>query len=320
VKDLAFLDFLDEKIDLVEGKMLSGSERFHPDLKAALDHLLSSGGKRLRPKVALLVGSLLEADEEQLINLGAAIEMLHTATLVHDDLIDGALLRRGNPTLNSNWTPAATVLTGDFIFARAAFLAAEVGSPEVTSLFAETLSTIVNGEITQLFDRHQITEQETYYRWIYEKTGSMFVLAAKASAILGTADEGLIQAAQDYGREIGKAFQIIDDILDFTGETARVGKPVGNDLRQGVITLPALYFMDLHPQDNDLRAVLAGNITSQRIETLVGKIKHSGVIQRALKDAVQYSEQAVEHLRDFPPGRSRDALIQLSRYIVQRDL
>src|SRR3990170_2418606 len=144
--------------------MRAESNGHHPDLGAALDHLLSSGGKRVRPAVALLTGGMLGADPGRLIILAAAIELLHTATLVHDDLIDGALLRRGMPTLNAHWTPAATVLTGDFIFARAARLAAETASVEVMRAFAETLSVIVNGEITQMFDHRGIPTRENYFQ------------------------------------------------------------------------------------------------------------------------------------------------------------
>src|SRR5690554_3772700 len=131
--------------------MRAQAEGHHPDLGAALEHLLSSGGKRIRPAIALLTGGMFGGNQEKLITLAAAIELLHTATLVHDDLIDGALLRRGIATLNSQWSPAATVLTGDFVFARAAQLAAETRSPEVIRLFARTLAVIVDGEITQLF-------------------------------------------------------------------------------------------------------------------------------------------------------------------------
>ena len=145
--EFEFASSVEDKLILVDQKMISRSSGHHPDLTAALEHLVVSGGKRIRPIITLLMGSLLGAEEEKLISLSASIELLHTATLVHDDLIDGSLLRRGNPTINSHWTPAATVLTGDYIFAQAAELAAEIGSTEAMSLFAETLSLIVNGEI-----------------------------------------------------------------------------------------------------------------------------------------------------------------------------
>lgn len=147
--NIGYLSYLEDTLIEVDQKMMSRSEGYHPDLTAALEHLMNSGGKRIRPIITLLIGSLFGADKDKLISLSASIEMLHTATLVHDDLIDGALLRRGNPTLNAHWTPAATVLTGDYIFAQAALLAAEIENTEAMSLFAKTLSIIVNGEISQ---------------------------------------------------------------------------------------------------------------------------------------------------------------------------
>ena len=161
---------IQERLQQVEQVMLSQAEQHHPDLGAALEHLLSSGGKRIRPAVALLTGGMLDGDPDRLVKLGAAIELLHTATLVHDDLIDGALLRRGIVTLNAQWSPAATVLTGDFIFARAAKLAAETDSVPVMRLFAETLATIVNGELTQMFTSRGLASREDYLKRIYAKT------------------------------------------------------------------------------------------------------------------------------------------------------
>src|SRR3990170_981779 len=149
--------------------MRAESNGHHPDLGGALDHLLSSGGKRVRPAVALLTGGMLGADPGRLIILAAAIELLHTATLVHDDLIDGALLRRGLPTLNAHWSPAATVLTGDFLFARAARLAADTDYLPLMKLFAETLAVVVSGELTQLFSARGMIDRENYYRRIYAK-------------------------------------------------------------------------------------------------------------------------------------------------------
>ena len=318
--DVGFLKFLEETLSKVEDKMLSRSDGYHPDLNAALEHLMSSGGKRIRPTITLLMGSLLGADEEKLISLSASIEMLHTATLVHDDLIDGALLRRGNPTLNSHWSPAATVLTGDYIFAQAALLAAEIESTEAMKLFAETLSIIVNGELSQLFGRNKVPTREDYYFRIYEKTGSLFALSARAAALISPADPKYIQPAEIYGKEIGKAFQIVDDILDFTGDQARVGKPIGNDLRQGTPTLPAIYYGEANPDDTVLLASLEGSATESELDGLIKRINESGVIQQAMDEARECSQKAVESLEKFPDGKERESLEKLGKYIVDRDL
>jgi len=318
--DVGFLSYLEGPLIKVDQKMMSRVEGYHPDLTAALEHLVNSGGKRIRPIVTLLMGSLLGAEEESLISLSASIEMLHTATLVHDDLIDGALLRRGNPTLNSHWTAAATVLTGDHIFAQAAMLAAELDNTEAMRLFAETLSIIVNGEISQLFGRNHLPSRDDYYHRIYEKTGSLFALSARAAALISPADRKYIQPAEAFGTEIGKAFQIVDDVLDFTGDQARVGKPIGNDLRQGTPTLPAIYYGEQHPEDEVLLACLEGSVSETEADELILRINQSGVIERALNDAKECAKNAVQNLRDFPVGREKDSLEKLGIYIIDRDL
>ena len=315
-----FASSIEDKLILVEEKMMSKSSGHHPDLTAALEHLLASGGKRIRPIISLLMGSLLGADDEKLISLGASIEMLHTATLVHDDLIDGALLRRGNPTINSHWTPGVTVLTGDYIFAQAAELAAEIESTEAMSLFAETLSLIVNGEISQLFGRNQFSSREDYYHRIYEKTGSLFSLSAKAAALISPVDRKYINPAEEYGSEIGKAFQIVDDVLDFTGDQTRIGKPIGSDLRQGVPTLPTYYYEEQNPEDQVLKDVLNGSASDSEVDQLIERINQSGVIQLAMNEARECTKNAISSLAGFPKGHNRDALEELANYIVDRDL
>jgi geranylgeranyl pyrophosphate synthase len=262
---------------------------------------------------------MLGADPDRLVTLGAAIEMLHTATLVHDDLIDGALLRRGIATINSSWSPAATVLTGDFIFARAAMLAAETDSVAVMHLFAETLSTIVNGEITQMFSSRGLASREDYYQRIYAKTASMFELATAAAALLSKVDPGVVESVRRFGYEIGMAFQIVDDILDFTGEQATVGKPVASDLRQGLITLPALYYLENSPEDPDMAALLAGKMLGEdRMQRLVTAIRKSGSIRQSADEALGFVNSAVNLLQQYPSCIERDALEELAEYIVRR--
>lgn len=316
-----FITPIQERIVLVEEKMREQSDGHHPELGAALGHLLSSGGKRVRPAVALLVGSMFGAAPEVVVTLGAAIELLHTATLVHDDLIDGALLRRGIATLNSRWTPAATVLTGDFIFARAAKLAADTNSVSVMQLFAQTLATIVNGELTQLFSSHGVASREVYYERIYAKTASMFELASAAPAILGSTGDDVIEEMRQFGYDIGMAFQIVDDILDFTSDQSALGKPVASDLRQGLITLPALYYLESNPDDAEMQSILAGHFFSdERMDRLVYAIRKSGAIQEAMKEARNYVDCSLDVLHTQPEGPERDALEALAKYIVDRDV
>lgn len=321
VKAGDFMYLVQDDIQRVENLMRSQADDRHPDLEAALNHLLSSGGKRVRPVVALLTGQMLSAHPGKMIPLAAAIELLHTATLVHDDLIDGAILRRGIATLNSQWSPAATVLTGDFFFARAAKLAAETDSLPVIKLFAETLSTIVNGEITQLFSSRGVASRENYDRRIYAKTASLFELATTSGALLSLADESLVENARRFGNALGMAFQIVDDVLDFTGDQSTVGKPVASDLRQGLITLPALYYLEAYPNDPDMEQLMRGALGGDAvISRLVSAIRLSGAIQKSLNEAQNYIEHGLEILKLFPDNPQRHALEELARYVVKRDL
>jgi geranylgeranyl pyrophosphate synthase len=316
---ITFFSPVQELIQQVEERMRSQSRGHHSELGAALDHLLSSGGKRVRPAVVLLTGGMLGAETERLVTLAAAVELLHTATLVHDDMIDGSLLRRGIPTINAQWSPAATVLTGDFIFARAAGLAADTQSVDVMKMFANTLSTIVNGEITQLFGSRGVACRENYYQRIHAKTASLFELAAGAAAIISPVRDEVVEKATIYGHEIGMAFQIVDDVLDYTGEQATVGKPVGSDLRQGLITLPAICYYESHPDDPDMKAILKGNrYDDERIERLVQSIRKSRAIEESLVEARSLVERGVDALIDLHPGIQRQALEDLANYIVER--
>jgi geranylgeranyl pyrophosphate synthase len=317
--NVAFFDPVLEGLRLVENRMRIQADGYHPELNAALNHLLASGGKRIRVAVTLLIGGMLGAAPDRLVTLAAAIEMLHTATLVHDDLIDGALMRRGTPTLNAQWSPAATVLTGDFIFARAAKLAAETDSVEVMRLFADTLAVIVGGEITQMFGRQAMKTRENYDRRIYAKTASLFETAAASAAILSQSDPEQALHVKQFGYEIGMAFQIVDDILDFTGEQATVGKPVASDLRQGLITLPVLYYLDLNNDDPVIHSILERNPVSEtQIQQLVTEIKSCGAIERSMDEARKYVGRGIGALCNFGPSLERTSLEDLARFIVSR--
>ncbi len=316
-----FFDFVQEDIPLVEERMRAQSDDHHPDLKMALHHLLSSGGKRVRPTVTLLVGGMLGAPHENVITLAAAVELLHTATLVHDDVIDGSLLRRGSPTLNARWSPGATILTGDFIFARAAKLAAETESIDVMKLFAKTLSVIVNGEITQLFISKGLVNRENYYNRIYAKTASLFELCTVAPVFLSGGDQSMIDHMQKFGYEVGMAFQIIDDILDFTGDQTEIGKPVANDLRQGLVNLPALRYLEKYPDDVEMKKVVEDRIVSEEtIMNVVNAIKESGAIESSHEEARNFIERGVEALHKIPETPERHALEGLARFVIDRQI
>jgi Geranylgeranyl pyrophosphate synthase len=314
-----FFTPVQEQIRQVEDLMRHQADDAHPDLRAAFEHLLDAGGKRFRPTLALLTGQMLGAPSERLITLAAAVELLHTATLVHDDLIDGALLRRGNPTLNAQWTPPATVLTGDFVFARAAKLAADTDHLPLMKIFAETLAIIVNGELTQLFTARGLINRENYYKRIYAKTASLLEMTTRAAAMISPVDETVIESMRMYGYYLGMAFQIVDDVLDFNGEQAEIGKPVGSDLLQGLITLPAIYYAENHPDDPDVICLASGCYTEQgRMEPLVQTIRKSEGVTRSLEEATEYIDKAVGLLETMPSGIEHQALEEIARYTVSR--
>jgi len=316
---VTFTTPVQEQIKRVEERIRAQADNHHPDLRAALEHLLSSGGKRVRPTVVLLVGNMLGGDEEKLVTVGAAIELLHTATLVHDDLIDGSLLRRGMPTLNARWSPAATVLTGDYLFARAAKLAAEADHLSLMKSFAETLAIIVNGELTQLFTSRGLINRKNYYQRIYAKTASLFEMSARAAALVSPVGEDTVEALRVFGYETGMAFQIVDDILDFSGDQSAVGKPLGSDLLQGLVTLPAIHYAEENPDDPDVILLSEGGWGNQdRMERLVNSIRQSDAIQKSMQEAEDFVQRALEKLLPFHPGVERNALEDLAKYIVDR--
>ena len=309
------LQFIDRRIREQAG------DGHHPDLHAALDHLLAAGGKRIRPTLGLLVGNMLGASEEKLITLGAAVELLHTATLVHDDLIDGSLLRRGMPTLNARWSPAATVLTGDFLFARAAKLAAETDYLPLMKLFADTLAIIVSGELTQLFSARGMINRQNYYQRIYAKTASLFEMSALAASMIATEDADTRESMKSFGYEVGMAFQIMDDVLDFTGDPSAVGKPIGSDLLNGLITLPAIYYAEANPQDKDVMSLPEdGWKDTERVERLVEVVRKSPAVEQATEEARQAICRALNALEDSPLSPERESLENLANFIVDRKI
>jgi len=308
------------ELDRVDELMMAQAEEYHPDLKKAVSVILSSGGKRIRPRIILLIGNMLNANQDLQVKLATAIEMLHTASLVHDDLIDGSLLRRGIPTLNSRWSPAATVLTGDFLFASASDMASKTNSVEVMRLIARCLMTIVNGEIDQLFSSRCIANVDDYYRRIYAKTASLFETSTHCAAVLSNVPSQHLESLRKFGYELGMAFQIVDDILDYTGDESTVGKPVGGDLRQGLITLPMLYYMESNPDDPSIANLNASNCIQgeDEIQRLVAATANSDAITRAYEAAAIFAQKAEANLTEFPECPERDALIKIARYIIER--
>jgi geranylgeranyl pyrophosphate synthase len=317
---IPIFELIREDLECVERKMREVSHIEYEQLRATLDYLLSGGGKRLRPALVLLSSKFYPADAEKVTSLAAAVETLHTATLIHDDLIDHAFLRRGNPTLNALWNSAATVLTGDYLFARAADFAAETKSVRVVSIFAQTLMTICGGELKQIFgsDEGQTT-REYYYQRIYSKTASLFAASSETGAILSGAPEPEVQALRDYGYNLGMAFQIVDDILDFAGNEGELGKPVGSDLHQGIVTLPTIYFLEAHSEDTIVTKVLSGrDERDDEVRAAVEAIKESGAIKLSAAEAKGFAARSRDALSTLPDNEYRQAMLDLADFVVER--
>jgi geranylgeranyl pyrophosphate synthase len=334
VNELAILELVGDDLQRVEQKMRSMGDGAYGPLAHAFLQLLGSGGKRLRPALALAAYDLASGpvsgdDRAKAIFMAAAVETLHNATLVHDDLIDNALVRRGSTTLNAVWDKGATVLAGDYLFARAAGFAAETENTRVVQLFADTLRIICEGELRQHFSSREWDQpKDSYYTRIFAKTASLFASATRSGAILAGAAETAEETLSDYGRNLGMAFQIVDDVLDYTGDKSVLGKPVGGDLRQGIVTLPFFYFMQTHPRPAEIVAQLDGSAppttrdsadgSSAGVDDIVAQIRASDAIPQALGEARTFAGRAQDCLSFFPASPIREAMHELAEFVVAR--
>jgi len=321
-------------LKLVEGKLKGVDSSLFGPLATAFVNLIGSGGKRLRPALALLAaeynGSLQGSQAYgRVVALAASVEMLHTATLVHDDVIDGALLRRGAPTLNATWSGGSTVLAGNFLFGTAARFSAETHTIRVIRMFSDTLRIIVDGELRQLQDRNDFRQEKAnYYQRIYAKTASLFCSATEGAAVLSGLPEDRIHDLREYGYNLGMAFQIVDDILDFTGDETTLGKPAGSDLRQGTLTLPFFYYLQMI---QDAPAVVERLEFAQlkaehgdaagwhgEVSRLVHELRSSGAIEAARSEARVFLERAIGNLAALPDNIYRRSMQGLCEFVVER--
>ncbi len=316
----AIFDPVQRDLELVDEAIRQVSRVDYPLLESFLTHILSTRGKRVRPALVLLSASFHNYCLQFLVPLAAAIELLHTATLVHDDLIDNSSVRRGTPTLNALTSHSATVLVGDYLFATAAALCTETQNVRVMKVFGQTLMTICDGELRQIFSAGQWRQsRDEYYQKIERKTASLLRTAAETGAILSGAPEEHIQALRQYGYYLGMAFQVVDDVLDFIGDESTMGKPVGSDLRQGMITLPTIRLLEQDPDHPAIRRIFDDGDSSDRaVHEAVDVVVRSSGIAFALDEARRFARIAVDHLATLPACQSRVALESLAEYVVSR--
>ena len=305
---------IQNELELVEVRLREAVKVDFAPLLDVFEALIGSGGKRFRPALAILASKFHPADPDKVITLAVATELTHAATLIHDDLIDKSPVRRGSPTINSRWSGTATVLAGDFLLARAADIAASIDDLRVMRIFARTLMVICDGEIRQDFaGSNWPPNRVEYYRHIQSKTASLFAAATEGGAIISGASEPEIEAMHLYGHNLGMAFQIADDILDFTADQNQLGKPVGSDLRQGTFTLPLFYYIEQNGQ-----GAHAAEMMQTNIDGLIDLIRQSKAIEHSKAEARKFVQKAQDALAIFPENEYRRVLIELANQVVER--
>ncbi len=311
-------------LEEVERRLRREVDVDYPFIGEVLDGLIAAGGKRLRPLMLLLAARPFDYDLERLLPAAAGVELLHTASLIHDDTVDHAEVRRGRPTLNTLISTEAVILFGDYIFARAAMLAAETMSPRVVHVFASTLGDICDGELREIFTARELGQSlDDYNRRIYGKTAALFAGSAEMGAILGNASDESVTAMRKFGENVGMAFQIVDDVLDLRESTSQIGKPAGLDLRQGTVTLPTMLFFEHDGNDGAkteiVRRAVGGNgATDDDYMMATAVIRESGALERSLAVAARYVDDAKNELRGIARCESREMLESLADEALHR--
>lgn len=288
-------------------------------LRSMFNHLLG-GGKRLRMALVIAVGRMFDAGGPRFAKLAAAVEMLHTATLIHDDVVDDASMRRGREALHSVWSVGAAVLAGDFLLARAVALMAELDSSRILRIFTGALCEMSVGEVRQtLVDGGKHHSREDYLRCAKAKTASLLEASTETAGILAGVTELQIAALGQYGRELGLAYQITDDVLDLIGDEEKLGKAAGSDLRQGLVTLPVLHYLDAVPNGGAVGTVLDGLTDEAHVKAAVEAVVSSGAVEASLAEARSHVLRGREALACMPDNPFRQILWSLSGYVINRE-
>jgi octaprenyl-diphosphate synthase len=290
-----------------------------PWLAEMLAAVLFKGGKRMRPAVALLAGRFGGFRRGLSVPLAAALELLHTASLVHDDIIDSAGTRRGRPTASSLFDNHAAVVLGDYIFAVAAALVAQTGNTAVTSLFAQTMIAMAQAELSEDRSAFQYDQDmDDYLRRIKGKTASLFAVAAQGGALVAEVEPAVAASLHEYGENLGMEFQIVDDILDFSGDEREMGKPVGSDLMQGTLTLPSLLLVQRYPEDNTVRRLFEDRGGNDLLPQAIAMVRETDILEKSYEIARGYRDRACDSLSRLPQGAPRAALEGLTDYVLER--
>lgn len=310
--------FLRSDIDKIEKelKIVVASEQ--QLLEEAALQLIEAGGKRIRPVFVLLAGKFGDYKLDVIKHVAVALELIHMASLVHDDVIDAALLRRGSATVNANWGDRIAMYTGDYLFAKSLVCITNLENPEVHKALSNTILEVCKGEIEQIKDKYDFGQNlRTYLRRIKRKTALLIAASCQLGAIASGACRDTVNRLFWYGYFVGMSYQIIDDILDFVSTEEKLGKPAGGDLLQGNITLPVLYAME----DRKLRERIVcvnENTSSDEMKEIIEAVKNSDAIDRAFAFSERYLHKALEVIKPLPRGQAKLALQNVAKYIGKR--
>lgn len=299
-------------------------EQLHSDVPLVnqiAEYIISAGGKRIRPVLVLLVANAYGYQGRHHHELAAIVEFIHTATLLHDDVVDESSLRRGRQTANALFGNAASVLVGDFLYSRAFQMMVSINSMRIMQILADATNVIAEGEVLQLLNMHDpdVTE-ERYLQVIRSKTAKLFEAAAEIGALIAGANDDQITAAGEYGRCIGTAFQLIDDVLDYSGNAEDIGKNVGDDLREGKPTLPLIYLMkNGSDAEKELIRTSIEQGDESKFNDILQAITNSGALEYTRNQAILASEKAAAAVSDLPESSYKSALLSLSHFAVNRN-
>ncbi len=311
---------IQKDLDKVKNELRSISRIDFPWLSEQLSYVVKSSGKGIRPALTLLAGTFYNYNLNYLLPMAVSVELMHTATLVHDDAIDKSIVRRGQPTINKIWGEDTAILLGDYLFAKAGEFVADTKNPRVIKLFSQTLATISSGELNQYINAFKLEQtKEQYFQRISGKTASLFCLAMESGAILSEAPEESVKTLKGYGYNLGIAFQIVDDVFDFISDENILGKPVGSDLEQGTLTLPSMLLLERYPDDNPVQRLFESKDNSN-IRLAIEMVRDSSIIDDCYTIAAEYCAKAKECLKLLPESPSLQVLSNLADYILERQL
>lgn len=300
----------------VEKKLSLIKKISHPLMSNLLEYVLNTPGKRVRPAITLLAANFNSHDYKIIDIMATAVEMLHIATLIHDDTVDDSKLRRGKKTVSNVWGNKEAVLVGDYLFAASATYVCDTNNIKVIKRFSETIMELSSGQLREKEESFKLDlKRDDYFHRIYSKTASLFLTSAQSGAILSNASDKIVQSLEQYAYNYGIAFQIIDDILDFKGSEDKIGKPVGNDLMQGIITLPIILALENNNYRLDINELLKDYNDQNKLREVIKKIINTELIDESFDIAKSYCDKAIDGLNFLPPNESRDSLEKLANLL-----